>query len=107
MLVVQRPADRRHQFLLTLERALGDAAAIEMPLLSLNGVEHETGEVAVKATGTVELTAQENDTLRRMDVREASATLRSLARSPHAGGTPLSPPGHGSRGAVVERDALP
>ena len=51
-------------------------------MLSVTGAERETGEVAVEATGTVDLTAQENDTVRRMDVREASATLRSLARSP-------------------------
>jgi hypothetical protein len=80
--VVQRPADRRHQFLLSLERPIGDASALETPLLSVAGVERETGEVAVEATGTVELTAKENDTLRRMDIREASANLRSLSRAP-------------------------
>ena len=82
VLVVQRPADRRHQFLLSLERPIGDAAAIETPLLSVAGVDRETGEVAVEATGTVELTAKETDTLRRMDIREASANLRSLSRAP-------------------------
>ncbi len=82
VLVVQRPSDRRHQFLLSLERPIGDAAALETPLLSVAGVERETGEVAVEATGTVELTAKENDTLRRMDIREASANLRSLSRAP-------------------------
>jgi len=82
VLVVQRPADRRHQFLLSLERPIGDASAIETPLLSVANVDRETGEVAVEATGTVELTAKENDTLRRMDIREASANLRSLSRAP-------------------------
>ena len=82
VLVVQRPADRRHQFLLSLERPIGDASALETPLLSVAGVDRETGEVAVEATGTVELTAKENDTLRRMDIREASANLRSLSRAP-------------------------
>ncbi len=80
--MVQRPADRRHQFLLSLERPIGDASALETPLLSVAGVDRETGEVAVEATGTVELTAKENDTLRRMDIREASANLRSLSRAP-------------------------
>jgi hypothetical protein len=82
VLVVQRPTDRRHQFLLSLERPIGDAAALETPLLSVAGVDRETGEVAVEASGTVELTAKENDTLRRMDIREASANLRSLSRAP-------------------------
>jgi len=82
VLVVQRPADRRHQFLLSLERPIGDGSTLETPLLSVAGVDRETGEVAVEATGTVELTAKENDTLRRMDIREASNNLRSLSRAP-------------------------
>ncbi len=82
VLTVQRPADRRHQFLLSLERSLGDTAAIETPLLSVVGAERETGEVAVEAAGTVDLTAAETDVLRRMDIREASAALRAIARFP-------------------------
>jgi hypothetical protein len=82
VLTVQRPADRRHQFLLSLERSLGDAGTIETPLVSVVGAERETGEVAVEAAGTVDLTATETDVLRRMDIREASAALRAIARFP-------------------------
>ena len=82
VLTVQRPADRRHQFLLSLERSLGDGGTIETPLVSVAGAERETGEVAVEAAGTVDLTAAETDVLRRMDIREASAALRAIARFP-------------------------
>jgi hypothetical protein len=82
VLTLQRPADRRHQFLLSLERSLGDAGTIDTPLVSVVGAERETGEVAVEAAGTVDLTAAETDLLRRMDIREASAALRAIARFP-------------------------
>jgi hypothetical protein len=80
---IQHPAERRHQFLVSLERA-GTAtdASFQMALPSLVNAERETGEVAVEAVGTVELVATETDVLRRMDVREANSALRALTRSP-------------------------
>lgn len=81
-LTVQRPSDRRHQFLVSLERSVNDPSAFDTPLLTVAGAERETGEVAVEAVGTAELTVPETAVLRRMDVREASAALRSIARSP-------------------------
>jgi Carboxypeptidase regulatory-like domain len=81
-LTVQRPSDRRHQFLLSLERTVGDMAAFETPLLTVAGAERETGEIAVEAVGTVELNVPETLVLRRMDIREANSALRAIARSP-------------------------
>ena len=82
VLTVQRPSNRRHQFLLSLERTVSDAAAFETPLLTVAGAERETGEIAVEAVGTVELSVPETAVLRRMDIREANAALRAIARSP-------------------------
>jgi hypothetical protein len=82
VLMVRNPAERRQHFLVSLERSLSDAVSIQTELPSVTGAERETGEVAVEASGTVELTTDETDVLRRMDVREAGAGLRSLARRP-------------------------
>jgi hypothetical protein len=83
VLGVQRPAERRHQFLVSFERASAASdTALAMAVPSVMGTERETGEVAVEAVGTVELVASESDVLRRMDVREANDALRSLTRSP-------------------------
>ncbi len=67
---------------MSLERTVSDAAAFETPLLTVAGAERETGEIAVEAVGTVELNVPETAVLRRMDVREANAALRAIARSP-------------------------
>ena len=79
VLRLSRPADRRHQFLISLERQTVATGSLELPLPAVSGAERETGEVAVEAEGTVELTVKETDVLRRMDVREASPPLMSLA----------------------------
>jgi hypothetical protein len=81
-LVLRNPVERRHQFLVSFERSAAEVSPLEVPLPSLAGAERETGEVAVEAAGTIDLTARETDLLRRIDVREASAPLRSLARQP-------------------------
>ena len=81
-LTVQRSSDRRHQFLLSLERTVSDAATFETPLLTVAGAERETGEIAVEAVGTVELNVPETAGLRRMDIREANGALLAIARSP-------------------------
>src|SRR5262249_28248626 len=42
----------------------------------------ETGEVLVEGSGSMEITATEGGSLKRMDVKEANAYLRSLAHYP-------------------------
>jgi hypothetical protein len=73
----------RHQFLVALERTTdGGTLKTEVPLLAVRGSQRETGEVAVEGIGTMELTTQEEGTLKRMDVREAHPALGALARQP-------------------------
>ncbi len=72
---------RSHQFLISLERSIGESKA-EIPFIGFKGAQRETGEVLVEGTGTMELVATEGGALRRMDLKETNAYLRSLARSP-------------------------
>ena len=82
-LVLREPARRRHQLLLNLERAAGDGSfRADLRLPTVPGAQRETGEVALEGVGTLELQAQEAGSLRRIDVSEASAPLRALAREP-------------------------
>ena len=82
-LVVRGTARGRHQFLVTLERGTpGGTFKDGVSLPSLDGAQRETGEVAIESVGTMEVAATEEGELRRMDVREASATLKGLARQP-------------------------
>jgi hypothetical protein len=76
---IERPLERRHQVLVSFERQASATGRIEIALPAVMGAERESGEVAVEASGTVELTLTESDVLRRMDVREASRALGSLA----------------------------
>ena len=80
-LKVNAPAQRSHQFLISLERSIGDSKA-DAPFLTFKGAQRETGEVLVEGAGTMELTATEGGGLKRMDVKEASPYLRSLAHFP-------------------------
>lgn len=82
-LTVREPASRRHQFLVGLARSTQDGSyPTDAPVASLAGAQRETGEVAVEGVGTLELTATERGTLRRMDASEASSSLRSLGKEP-------------------------
>ncbi len=81
ILKVREPARRNHQFLVAIERANRDTK-MDAPLLSFAGAQRETGELLVEGIGAMELTPTESGGLRRMDVREASAVARSLARFP-------------------------
>jgi hypothetical protein len=74
-------AAQNHQFLISLAIA-NTAVKAEVPLVSFQGAQRETGEVLVEGEGAMELTAAEHGGLRRMDLKETSATLRSLARAP-------------------------
>ena len=80
-LKVNAPAQRSHQFLISLERSISDSKA-DAPFLTFKGAQRETGEVLVEGAGTMELTATEGGGLKRMDVKEASPYLRSLAHFP-------------------------
>jgi hypothetical protein len=81
ILRVREPAARNHQFLIALERSNRENK-IDTPFLAIEGAQRETGEVLVEGVGAMELTPKESGGLRRMDVREAGAITRSLARFP-------------------------
>jgi hypothetical protein len=81
ILKVREPSRRTHQFLIAIERASRDNK-LDAPFLAFAGAQRETGELLVEGAGTMELTATEAGGLRRIDVREAGAVSRSLARFP-------------------------
>jgi len=78
---VHDPARRNHQFLIAIERSNRETK-VDAPLLAFEGAQRETGELLVEGVGAMELEAKESGGLRRMDVREAGAITRSLARFP-------------------------
>ena len=82
-LTLREPARRRHQVLVSLERPHSPGsfkADTSFPIVP--GAQRETGEVAIEGTGTMEVDASGDEGLRRMDVREVHASLRSLTRQP-------------------------
>jgi Carboxypeptidase regulatory-like domain len=80
-LKVNAPTQRTHQFLISMEKAVGVTKA-DVPFLTIKNSQRETGEVLVEGVGTMELTATEGGSLKRMDIKETNRYLRSLARSP-------------------------
>ena len=78
---VTNPAQHSHQFLITLEKSI-NTSSIDAPFLAVKGTQRETGEILVEGAGTIELTATENDALKRMDLKELNPLLRSMARNP-------------------------
>jgi hypothetical protein len=80
ILKVNSPAQRTQQFLISLEKQITDTKA-DVPFLSLKNAQGEAGEVLVEGIGTMELTAKEGGTLKRMDFKETNPYLRSLARA--------------------------
>ena len=80
-LKVNAPGQRNHQFLISMEKSINDNKA-EAPFLSFKGAQRETGEVLIEGAGTMEITATEGGGLKRIDVKEASQYLRSLAHFP-------------------------
>jgi Carboxypeptidase regulatory-like domain len=82
-LLVREPERRRHQFLISFEQPHGGGSfKIDTAFPAVAGVQRETGETAVEGTGTIEVIASADDTMRRIDVRETHASLRALARQP-------------------------
>jgi hypothetical protein len=72
---------RRHQFLLTLERAhAGGSARLDTGLPGVRGAQRENGEVAIEGLGTIEISSPEMPGLRRVDVRELDPAVSSIAR---------------------------
>jgi hypothetical protein len=80
-LKVNAPAQRSHEFLISMERSINDSKA-DAPFVSFKDAQRETGEVLVEGAGTIEITAKEAGGLKRMDVKEANPYLRSLAHFP-------------------------
>ncbi len=81
-LTVRQPLPR-HQFLLSLERAHAPGSfKVDTSFPTVVGAQREAGETAIEGIGTMEVNASGDEGLRRMDVREAHASLRSLARQP-------------------------
>jgi hypothetical protein len=78
-LKVANPALRSHQFLISMEKSI-DAPKADLPLASFKGSQRETGEVLVETAGTMELTATESGSLKRMDLKETNPFLRDMAR---------------------------
>ena len=82
-IVLGEAQTRRITVLLAFERPTGPGATLaEVPLVSVEGAQRETGEAAVEGMGTLELEAREGGTARRIDVREVDASLRAMARQP-------------------------
>ncbi len=83
VLFVADPAQRRHQFLLSLERSnTSGSAKLETGFPTLPSAQRETGEVAVEGIGTLAVLASDLPGLRRIDVREIDPALASAARQP-------------------------
>jgi hypothetical protein len=80
-LKVTGPAQRSHEFLISMEKSI-TATKADAPFLSFRNAQRETGEVLVEGAGTIELTATEAGGLKRMDFKEMNSYLRSLARFP-------------------------
>jgi hypothetical protein len=80
-LFVTAPARRRHQFLFNLERpSAGGSFRLDTSFPSVTAAQRETGEIAIEGLGTLEISAADLPSLRRMDVREVDAALTSVAR---------------------------
>jgi hypothetical protein len=77
---VEHPEARTHQLLISMAKA-NTMPKAEVPLLMVEGAQRETGEVLVEGEGAIELTAAEHGGLRRMDIKEVSGYLTSLAHS--------------------------
>jgi hypothetical protein len=81
VLFVTNPSQRRHQFLVSLERSnSGGSFRLDTGVPGLPSAQRETGEIAVEGVGTLEISVTEVPGLRRMDVREVDPALASAAR---------------------------
>jgi len=82
VVTVTDPSARRHQFLMSLERAHnGGSFTLDTALPGLPEAQRERGEVGVEGVGTLDLTATAQG-MHRVDVRELNPALQSLGRLP-------------------------
>lgn len=81
VLKVNSTSQKSHEFLISMERPLS-ATKADAPFVSFRNAQRETGEVLVEGSGSMEITATEGGSLKRMDVKEANAYLRLLAHYP-------------------------
>ena len=81
VLQLNNPNLRSHQFLISMERSI-KGTQVDVPFVSFQGAQRETGEVLVEGAGAMEITATEGGGLKRMDVKEANPYLRSMAHFP-------------------------
>lgn len=72
---------RSHQFLISMTKT-ENGGKLDVALPSFTGALRETGEAMVEGAGAIEMEASAQGGLRRDDVKEASAPLRSLATLP-------------------------
>jgi Carboxypeptidase regulatory-like domain len=77
---VNAPAERSHEFLISLDKPISVTKA-DVPFLSMKNSQRETGEVLIEGVGTMELNAVASGILKRMDFKETNPYLRALARS--------------------------
>ena len=81
VLFVTDPSAKRHQFLLSLERATpGGSFRLDTGLPAIPAAQRETGEVAIEGIGTLEIASPEMPGLRRIDVRELDPAVAAVAR---------------------------
>jgi hypothetical protein len=83
VLFISQPAQRRHQFLLSLERVHSRGSSrFEPSFPSVPSAQRETGEIGIEGAGTLEISAPERRGLKRMDVREVDPAIASAASHP-------------------------
>jgi carboxypeptidase family protein len=100
---VSDPLARRHQVLLTLERAHADGSfTLDTAMPSVVGAQRERGEVAIEGIGTLELSTPDRDGLHRVDVRELNRALVSLARHPLLSGFRYQNAAAAARGVPID-----
>lgn len=74
-------ASRRHRLFISMEKPIGETKA-DAPLVNFKNSQRETGEILIEGTSAMELTAKESGGLKRLDLKEVNADLRSLSRFP-------------------------
>ena len=74
-------ASRRHRLFISMEKPIGETKT-DAPLVNFKNSQRETGEILIEGTGAMELTAKESGGLKRLDLKEVNADLRSLSRFP-------------------------
>ena len=80
VLILKVTAAKSHQFLISMEKSIAGSKE-EVSFVTVKNSQRETGEVLVEGEGAIELTASEHGSLKRMDLRETSPYLRTLAHA--------------------------